>query len=184
MAYTDEFRELIEDTLDAIRALCNKSEPDSWMRLRVGFVELCNALERDDRAGQGSDGRSSSGDDYLAAKAAWRDSNADYFAAKAAWGHTSRPARESLVLQVLADDRLTVSEMADRMNAELGFEKARAVHDSNLRPMLSRMLDAGQLERQPQVFRGKVRYRYFRKRGLEGPIADLERAYYAEAEED
>jgi hypothetical protein len=42
-----------------------------------------------------------------------------------------------------------------------------------------RMWRAGQLEREAEPFNGRhVRYRYSGKRGLEGPIAGLERVYH------
>jgi hypothetical protein len=40
-----------------------------------------------------------------------------------------------------------------------------------------RMYHHRELDRLGEPFKGKVRYRYFR-RGLEGPIVDLERAFH------
>jgi hypothetical protein len=82
---------------------------------------------------------------------------------------------------VLSDDRLIIPELESRLNAELGYSpegKVRAVYGSHVRRLITRMFRAGQLERVAEPAPGcKIRHRYFAKRSLEGPIADLERAY-------
>ncbi|MDQ6779175.1 MAG: hypothetical protein M3071_23795, partial [Actinomycetota bacterium] len=100
--------------------------------------------------------------------------------AHAAWAIP--PARrEGLLLQVLGDERLVIRELTDRLNAELRFPSSEnrwyAVYQSHVRSLLMRMVREGQLERTPEMFKNKVRYRYSRKLPLEGPIVGLERTY-------
>jgi hypothetical protein len=97
-----------------------------------------------------------------------------------------RERRESLLFQVLGDERLILRELTSRLNAELGTPDhepysalvAEPVYQGNVRSLVMRMFHAGQLERVAESFKNKTRYRYFRKRGLDGPIVDLERAYH------
>jgi hypothetical protein len=95
------------------------------------------------------------------------------------WAGTPRERRESLLFQVLGDERLILRELTSRMNAELGTPDHgphSAVYQGHVRSLVMRMFHAGQLERAGETFKNKPRWRYFRKRGLDGPIVDLERA--------
>ncbi len=85
-----------------------------------------------------------------------------------------------MVLQVLGDERLIIRELTSRINVLLGLSGergSRVVWEGDIRYLTSRMMRAGQLDREPESFRNKIRYRYFRADGLEGPIADLDRAF-------
>jgi hypothetical protein len=78
--------------------------------------------------------------------------------------------------------------MTKRMNRELGFPEPergtyapRAVYGNELRALVMRLFRDGQLKREAETFnKTHTRYRYFRRRGLEGPIVDLEQAYHDE----
>ena len=94
-----------------------------------------------------------------------------------AWRAAPTAARESRVLQVLGDDALTQRELRNRLE-----EAGAALYERDIRYLLTRMLRAGQLDRVKEPFRQTGRYRYFRRRGLEGPIADLERAFHDDGE--
>jgi hypothetical protein len=107
------------------------------------------------------------------------------------WRQTPRERREVLLFQVLGDEALILRELTERMNGELGFPQPpgtrapRAVYDGSVRSLVQRMLRDGQLERKSETFnKTHMRYRYFRRRGLEGPIADLERAYRDDSERE
>jgi hypothetical protein len=107
--------------------------------------------------------------------------------AEDAWRRLSRDRRESLVFQVLGDRRLVIREITAGMNAELGYPQQegrhnpRAVCESEVGNLVKRMLREGQLQREAETFnKTHTRYRYSRRRDLDGPIADLERAYNAE----
>lgn len=105
--------------------------------------------------------------------------------AEAVWRRLPPAGRESLVLQVLGDERLIIPELVLRLNAELGYpagkgpEKAStAVHGEHVRRLVTRMYRDGYLDRVAEPAPGcKIRHRYFRQQALEGPIADLERTY-------
>jgi hypothetical protein len=110
---------------------------------------------------------------------------ADVDRGETVWKETSRERRETMVLQALGDERLVIREVSDRMNAELGFPPStrgnyvlRPIYPSYVGSLVKRMWRQGQLEREPETFnKTHTRYRYFRKRSLDGPIADLERVY-------
>ena len=105
---------------------------------------------------------------------------------KQVWKTTPRERRESLLFQVLGDGRLVIREMTDRMNRELGIPEGeryggRAVYEGEVRSLATRLLRDGQLDREAETFnKTHMRYRYFRRRELEGPIAELEQAYQDE----
>lgn len=168
VTFSDDYRELLEDAHNALRALLDASAPESWMGLRAGYGELRRALRRDvaDRERE----------ERLEEQRNREDG----------WKRTPAARQESLVLDLLGDDRLTFREMTARLNVELvgAYEKPVA-YESHVRRLVMRMHRAGQLEGESDdSFRGKLRYRYFRKRPLEGPIADLERAYLDNGDED
>jgi hypothetical protein len=100
------------------------------------------------------------------------------------WKQITADRRESLLLHVLGDERLLIRELTVRLNDQLcpeggkgPYGKHRAVYESNVRSLVMRMLQAGQLQRISESFKNKPRYRYFVKRALDGPIADLEQVY-------
>jgi hypothetical protein len=83
------------------------------------------------------------------------------------WRRIPTERRESMLLQLLAAERLTISELTSRLNVQLlGVEgkgphgKHAAVYHSNVRALVMRMQRAGRLERTPETFRNKIRYRY------------------------
>jgi hypothetical protein len=179
MPFDDEYRELIEDARDAIRKLLDESEHDAWMWLRNGYGDLRNQLDRDDRERAKSDSR------YKVATserlAAERD---EYRQRRAVWKGLGREQRERYLLDVLRDERRTIPELTNRLEDHLQGEFGPcAVYIGDVRTVVTRMLHAGQLLPEPETFnKTHTRFRYFRKRGLDGPIADLERAYHDESE--
>jgi len=164
----DDYRELLEKAEDAIQDLLEESRPDAYMSLRFGYREVCRELDRGARARGDAD-----------TKAEWARARAEQQERQGRWRTLPKERREALVLQVLADDGLRLGDLTARINRELvpdgGFP---AVWESSVRYVVKGMVDAGQLQRTADPMSGgRVRYRYSRKRGLAGPIADLERAY-------
>lgn len=101
-------------------------------------------------------------------------------AARAAWRSVPKPQRECLLLNVLGDDNLTLRELAKRLDTKVRTPECGdelIVYGDNIRPLVVCLVQAGELERAAEVFRNKPRYRYSRRRALEGPIIDLERAF-------
>ncbi len=81
------------------------------------------------------------------------------------WKRTPTERREGMLLEALGSERLLIRELMLRVNTELlgGVErKHRAVYESNIRSLVMRMVRDGQLERTPETFLNKTRYRYFR----------------------
>ena len=102
----------------------------------------------------------------------WREHEDANREPREAWGRLSAERRESLLLNMLGEERLTLAESASRMDAELGHVDGKnwsAVYASDVRNLAMRMVRSGQLERVAEPFQGKVRYRYF-KAGLEQPL--------------
>jgi hypothetical protein len=90
------------------------------------------------------------------------------------WRRIPAERRESMLLQVLGNERLLIREMTSRLNVELlGVEgkgphgKHRALYESNVRSLVMRMLRSGQLDRTAETFRNKTRYRFFRSSRLD-----------------
>lgn len=97
--------------------------------------------------------------------------------ALAAWKATPRHERERIVMEALADDHLTASEAADRIqDAHPAF--GNNVGYASVRALLHQLIDAGEVEREHgEPRRGRPVWRYFRRSRLEGPIADLDQQF-------
>ena len=63
------------------------------------------------------------------------------------WRRMPREQRESVLLQVLGDEGLTLGELAARLEAELGVH----IYDNDVRYPVKLMLGAGLLERDAEV---------------------------------
>lgn len=94
--------------------------------------------------------------------------------ARARWNDLGKAGQERLVIEVLGDGRLTNREVAEAMQANLG--ECYTIHDSHARNVLRHLLAAGEVVRDPEQWRGRMRYRYSRK-SPSGPIVDLERTF-------
>lgn len=175
-----EYTELVEAARDAMRALLARTEPGTGLRLHHAYRDLGDMLtagathERtpgeieQDRAVPADGGEREASQGRVST---WRD--------------IPRARREALVFQVLGEDRLTIRMITERMEGELvrlGFARwdgfrACAVYQTEVDPVVKRMWRHGQLERAPETFNGsRIRHRYRRPCGMEGPIADLDRA--------
>src|SRR5207247_1257566 len=92
------------------------------------------------------------------------------------WLRLRRQERRQLMLDLLGDDRLTLRELQERFAEELGA----TVYESEMRSVVRGLVAAGELNREAEPFRpnrGSIRYRYSRRRGLSGSIAELEHAF-------
>jgi hypothetical protein len=94
-----------------------------------------------------------------------------------AWKRQPREQRERLLLDVLGDELVTIGELTQRMRDQLPL-----LVQSEVAYLVKCLFTSGQLDRVPEQFRGRVRYRYFRKHKLDGPIAELERAFHDDSE--
>jgi hypothetical protein len=90
------------------------------------------------------------------------------------WRSLSNAQRERLLIELLAEDRLTVSELVEKVRDKFG---RYAVAYGDVYPVVKRLQLTGELSREEETFRKtRKRWRYFR-RPMAGPIADLERAF-------
>jgi hypothetical protein len=99
-----------------------------------------------------------------------------------AWDAIPTAERDRLVLEHLGDDRLTIRELHRRMEAAL---PDCCLYEPYVRSLVMRLFRERELDRVGERYRkgDSIRYRYF-KRPLEGPIADLERAFHEPSEAD
>ena len=190
MLLSEDFLELIAAAQDAIDALLVESRQDAWIDLRAGLRELGQAVRDNERRGELLRVQEELEKLREEQKNATRRRESvsqrriDLDDAEAAWKRMPRERRETLVLHVLGDDRLVIREITGRMNAELGYpqsegeSRVRALYGSEVTNLVKRLWREGQLEREAETFKvNHTRYRYSRRRGLDGPIADLERAF-------
>ncbi len=98
------------------------------------------------------------------------------------WMRTPNERREAYAFQLLGDARLTIAEITDLFQAEL--EPDAKPYETDIRSLVTKMFKAGQLEREGEEWRSRIRYRYFRKCTLEGPIADLQAQLDDQADEE
>lgn len=89
-----------------------------------------------------------------------------------AWRQMPRDQRERLVLEGLANSELTLRQLTARISS---MRPDLKVYQTDITTLARKMVDTGELQRRPEPWNGKVRYRYFRLGKLEGPIADLNR---------
>lgn len=82
--------------------------------------------------------------------------------------------RERQVLANLGDGRLTIKQVAASFGEEAGISRGSNFMNDVVSQTMRRMFKAGRLER--AVVKRNV-HCYFRPRALDGPIAELERAY-------
>jgi hypothetical protein len=183
--FADDYRVLIEDARDAVRALLEASTPESWIGLRGNYGRLLEHLADDDRNRERIAERAAAAELVaMSAEKQLRRQNEQH-AAQVAWQSLSRERREAAVLDVLGDEQLTRTEIAKRLDAKLRTPECGrwgVVYVSYVRPVLERMVNARQLERETELFKNKPRHRYSRRRGLDGPIADLERRFHETGE--
>jgi hypothetical protein len=172
-AYSEgNYRELIEGARDAVHELLVGAPPDSWMGLRRNYTELRRIIELDDQAIKARSRTETTPSAHQA-----RRNRLDEL--ESVWREMPMERRESFLFQALRDERLTLREITARLNVVLDAPEGEfIVYQSNVRSLVMRMLRAGQLERVAETFKNKTRFRYFRKRGLDGPIVDLERAFH------
>ena len=175
MAYSDECWESMEDARGALDAFLGLCDHDGALFVRLAYGNLRDWLAN--RDGQEEETTEAAERGKQAGPVEHRDDNS---ARRRVWKETPEDRRETLVLQALGNEQLTIREVMARVNFELGAtdDGSRFVCEGDVRRVVMRMFDGGQLERAKEVFRNKPRFRYFRITRLDGPIAELERAYH------
>lgn len=182
--WSDEYRATAEDTLDAMRALLDASHPDSWSSVRLGYGQLRRELDNEARERQEAQQARERAEQQQPAvdsdpMAKWR---ACQRIAHSLWVDLPRDRRETLVLDLLGDHGMIIREMTEALDAKLRTpecEGCGVVFQGYVRSVVMRMWREGQLDRTPETFaKTKTRYRYSVRRALDGPIADLDRAFH------
>jgi hypothetical protein len=163
--YPDDYRKLVNDAHDSLDRLLDGSPHFSWPNLRRGYGELLLALLEDDEK------RVDLQVQHLEHQAARR-------AARKAWNALCRERRETLILQLLGEHRLSRIEISSRVSDWLG---ACVVSDESLRRLFNDLVKNREVDRVRA--RGRVYYSRRRDLNLTGPIAELEHALHSEAVE-
>jgi predicted transcriptional regulator len=95
--------------------------------------------------------------------------------AEARWFDLSLADRHRFILEVLGTERLTVTQITERLDA---LREDWKVWRSSVTQTLTRLFERGDLCRESELYRNRPRYRYFfQPADLSGPIADLERMF-------
>lgn len=187
MAYSEDYLELIVNVEDAIRALLAESTDESWIGLRDGLREIRLAISIEDTRDRLRRGR----EEFVERRAARKekliaDLNAlkrrpeadEYLEAEKAWHPMPIASKERIVIESLGDDRLPVRELAARVNKTMGGKGGPALYRAGVELVLRRLVACGEVDRvKARAGRRGVIWHYFRRRELDGPIAELERAF-------
>jgi hypothetical protein len=160
-----EYVELLEDARDSLHDLIRYIEPGTGWTLHEAYNVIKKALKEE--------GTTDAPDDPANEERERR--MREWHEGTEAWRLLRWPGRERVALEALRDGRLTTGELVTRINA--AQDECR-VYVSDMRPLLKRMLEAGEVDREPEYRASGTlwRWRYFRRTKLDGPIADLNRA--------
>jgi hypothetical protein len=159
---TDDYRELVQNALDAMEALLDASYADALPDVRHVYGTLRRTAGLSEPA-------------EPPAEPAWR---AEVRAAEAIRDSLTNEQRRELVREALADGGMTASELTERINAKVCTPDCgiyRAFNNSIIRIVAMRMVADGEIARTAETYRGGMtRYRF--SLPLRGAIADLARA--------
>jgi hypothetical protein len=156
----DEYRELQDAALEALRDLLRATEPGTGMYLHTAYA----ALKKEAEAGPAP------------------TPNTTLWDRKPQWNEVlSRAERDREVVEILAEQRLTISDLTQHL--EKKHCPDLEVWPSNVVVVVNRLHKARELDREPETWRKtRTRYRYFKRTALDGSIAALDRAFHEEAE--
>lgn len=162
---TDRYKELTEDARSALYNLLRDTEPGTGGSLHIAYRALKAMVEEQTKAEEEPESHDS-----------MADFRRECRERSAAWKEIGHADRARLIFEVIGDGRSTVTEVTAMLEERLG--DGVAVYQGTTRQVLMRLLSEGELDREPEHFQGKIRYRFFRNTNLAGPIADLERTFH------
>ncbi|HEX2161683.1 MAG TPA: hypothetical protein VHF88_07665 [Thermoleophilaceae bacterium] len=161
----DEYLELCHNAKDALSDLLDETDHDLGTCERTAYKSLKRYIARHEaEADEPED------DDGWAVERARRK----------AWDRWPMERKRAVVLELLGDKRLTGKELAQRFRQAVAADFD--VYEDQVLYIVKKMLGAD-LDRELEQWGSRGRYRYFRKRGLEGPIAELQRQFDATTRE-
>lgn len=155
-----DYLELMVGAEEALRDLLRSTEPGTGLYLHTTLAQLRTQIEDERRE---VDGEHSAAPPAASAKIPdWKDTY-------------PLKEREREVLALLATEALTRREVMEQLreaHPELG------VWQSNTDSIVTRLYRQRELDRTPEPAKnGRPRFRYFKRTTLDGPIADLDRAF-------
>jgi hypothetical protein len=162
----DEYLEAARDAHQALRRLLKMTEPGTGMSVHYAYAEIDRMLNRSEEAAERQEAaeRRAAGDRKRQERAEGRR----------LWKATPRAEREHWVLNALANDRLTVTEVWPRVQAA---HPDCIFFDRDVAYIVKVLFGRGELERkgEPRAGGSGVRYRYFRSTELDPRLAEIER---------
>lgn len=155
-----EYIDLCHQAKDALAELLDATDHDRGTKQRIAYRDLKRYIEKHE-GGRDDEPESRSELDEIRERRA----------RSRAWRQWPLERKEALVLEILGDERLTGKELAIRFRTAVAadFDACQDQVMYVVRKMLGTQVDR---ELEPWGSRG--RYVYFAKRGLEGPIAELQ----------
>lgn len=167
MAEREEYIEACREAKDALYDLLMMTEPDTGQKLRVAYSELKGKIHEHE------------GEDPEVAREKDEEQRAKY-ERRNAWRRTSMERRDAYVFQYLGDERHTIGELAEHIKQALHVDFD--IYENMVRAHVTRMFKEGKIQREGEKWHSRVRYRYYRPRKLEGPIADLQKQFEQDEE--
>lgn len=159
---SNEYLEELENTRDALYRLTRVMEPGTGWTIHEAYNDVKAAIKAETGKDTGESDKPT-------------DARAEYRARVDGWQKRPRVERERFIMDALGERHLTIREVTKRLGDAL---PEHHIYQGNVTGLISRMWKAGELDREPEMYRNRTRYRYFRKVTLEGPIAELDRAFH------
>lgn len=169
MCSADEYLDLCQTAKDALGELLEETDHHLGTTERAAYGSLSKYIEKWD---------GEAGDDPDAAWGGERARERAELEREQAWADWPMERKRAMVLDVLGDDRLTGSELAVRYREAL--KEDFDLYQKQVLYIVRKMLGS-EVDRELEPWGSRGRYRYFRKVGLEGAIADLQRQLDAES---
>jgi hypothetical protein len=163
----EEWLDQLKEALDALEKVIKSSKPGTGWSLHKAYTAIERGIER-----VVGEAESPPVDE--------QQEDLEYWQMRETWKQMPLYQRERRLLEVLADNRLTIRELRERLNERCGPDSL-SLDESQARSLVYSMFKSGELDRCGERFaRTRTRYRYFRRTDLTGPIAELDRAFEQE----
>lgn len=168
----DDYLDLCRVARDALADLLEETDHHRGVKERAAYGSVVEYIEKYEET---------EADDHdsapLLTRPGFDSHDAERGEREQAWSRWPMERKRAMVLDVLGDDRLTGKELAQRYREAVKDDFD--VYQDQVLYIVGKMLGS-EVDRELEPWSSRGRYRYFRKVGLEGPIADLQRQLDAE----
>jgi hypothetical protein len=177
--YLDYLR-LLEDAKYSLGELLRASEPGTAPSLHAAYNVLKRSIARHEASARTTEpvvAEANLGAALARVGSAFRESEEMRRRSELGdrWRLMKLDDRHRTILSVLGERKLTTREIVAALNDTAEWEFYN--NDSVVVCTVRRLWQRGDLDRAAEEWRGKIRYRYFHRTELDGPIADLARAF-------